>query len=605
MFSLRCLAALACAASLFAAPLAAQTPETGTVVGQVTDSAGGALPGATVSVDGTALSTVTDVAGAYRLVRVPAGAQTLTIRYFGFQPQTASVAVQAGESLRQDVRVDLVPVVGETLTVAAEPILEGQARALNQQKSAINIRNVVAADQIGQFPDLNAAEATQRIPGISIQRDQGEGRYVLIRGTDARLNSTTLNGERIPAPEGDVRNVALDVIPSDLLEAIEVSKALTPDMDGDAIGGTVNLVTKIAPDSPRLGVDAGLGYNDLMDDTGSKGGFIYGLRTPGGLGLLLAGSALKTARGSDNFEAEYDDGDLDTLETRDYTITRERYGATAALDFAPSPRSSWFARGIWNRFDDQEYRRATAYGVGDGEIDRELKDRFETQEIVSVSTGGQSTLGQDLLLEYHVSYGSAGEREPDAVYTTFRQEDVEFDPNVGPDTIDPDNIQANPQNEDLDGFVLDGISVDDNDTSEEDLVGALDLSLPLAGDRLAGGFLKTGIKIRSRTKERDNRTTDYEVEDDVLLADLLDRGFDPGNFLDGRYQVGPHVNPGQARRLISGEGEIDPEEETADYKADERTLAGYLMAELPLGDRLKLVPGCATRPRTSNTRGSG
>lgn len=590
MFSLRFLQAFVCAVCL-AAPLAAQT---GTIAGQVTDSTGGALPGAQVSVEGSPLTAVTDVAGSYRLVRVPAGPQILTVSYFGFQPQTVPVEVPAGESLRQDVRVDLVPVEGETLTVTAEPILEGQARALNQQKNAINIKNVVAADQIGQFPDLNAAEATQRIPGVSIQRDQGEGRYVLIRGTEARLNSTTLNGERIPAPEGDVRNVALDVIPSDLLEAIEVSKALTPDMDGDAIGGTVNLITKIAPDTPRLGLDLGLGYNDLMEDTGYKAGFVYGRRSGGRLGLLLAGSALETDRGSDNFEAEYDDGDLDTLETRDYTITRERYGATAALDYAPSARSSWFARGIWNRFDDQEYRRATIYGVGDGEIDRELKDRFESQEILSLSAGGQSTVGQDLLLEYRVAYGSAGEREPDAYYTTFRQEDVEFDPNVEPDAIDPDNIQANPQNEDVNEYVLDGIAVDDNDTSEEDLVGALDLSLPLTSERLLGGFLKTGLKVRSRTKERDNRTTVFEVEDDLLLADFIDSGFAPGDFLDGRYRLGPHVDPGLARGILSRfdvESEDDPEAEMADYEADEQTLAGYLMAELPLGERLKLVPG--------------
>jgi TonB-dependent receptor len=593
MSPFRCLAAFVCAATLLVAPLTAQTT-TGIVVGQVTDSTGGALPGAQVSVGGTPLAAVTDVAGGYRLARVPAGPQTLTVSYFGFQPQTVEVEIVAGESLRQDVRVDLVPVEGETLTVTSEPILEGQARALNQQKNAINIKNVVAADQIGQFPDLNAAEATQRIPGVSIQRDQGEGRYVLIRGTEARLNSTTLNGERVPAPEGDVRNVALDVIPSDLLEAIEVSKALTPDMDGDAIGGTVNLITKMAPSSPRLGLDLGLGYNDLMEDTGSKAGFVYGRRSGGRLGLLLAGSALEADRGSDNFEAEYDDGDLDTLETRDYTITRERYGATVALDDAPSARSSWFARGIWNRFDDQEYRRSTIYGVGDGEIDRELKDRFESQEILSLSAGGQSTVGQDLLLEYRVAYGSAGEREPDAYYTTFRQEDVELDPNVSPDAIDPDNIQANPRNEDLDEYVLDEIAVDDNDTSEDDLVGALDLSLPLSGERLLGGYLKTGLKMRSRTKERDNRSTVYEAEDDIFLADLVDRGFDPGDFLGGRYPVGPHVDPRQARGLLSRfdlEGEIDPEEETADYEADEQTLAGYLMAELPLGERLKLVPG--------------
>ena len=136
-----------------------------------------------------------------------------------------------------------------------------RARALNQQKTAPNITNVVSADQIGAFPDPNAAEALQRIPGISIQRDQGEGRYVIIRGTEPRLNATLIDGERIPAPEANVRQVALDVIPADLLQAIEVSKALTPDMDADAIGGSVNLVMKEAPDTLRVFGSIGGGYN--------------------------------------------------------------------------------------------------------------------------------------------------------------------------------------------------------------------------------------------------------------------------------------------------------------------------------------------------------
>ena len=159
--------------------------------------------------------------------------------------------------MRQDVQLRLAG-FREDVTVTA-PILEGQARALNQQQNAPNIMNVVSADQIGAFPDPNAAEAVQRVPGVSIQRDQGEGRYVLVRGTEARLNSMMIDGERIPSPEGDIRSVALDVIPADLLESIEVTKALTPDMDGDAIGGAVNLVTRQAPEKRRVFVDLGGG----------------------------------------------------------------------------------------------------------------------------------------------------------------------------------------------------------------------------------------------------------------------------------------------------------------------------------------------------------
>ena len=117
---------------------------------------------------------------------------------------------------------DMTLAYGGEIEVRGSPMLVGQAKALNRQKNAINITNIVASDQIGRFPDKNAAEATQRIPGVSLNRDMGEGRYIIIRGTEARLNSTTVNGERIPSPEAGVRNVALDTIPADLLGSIEV-----------------------------------------------------------------------------------------------------------------------------------------------------------------------------------------------------------------------------------------------------------------------------------------------------------------------------------------------------------------------------------------------
>lgn len=149
--------------------------------------------------------------------------------------------------------------------MTADIIRDAQARALNQRMSAPNITNVVSADQIGSFPDSNAADTTQRIPGVSISKDQGEGRYVLVRGAEARLNSMMIDGERMPSPDPNLRQVALDVVPSDLLQSIEVAKALTPDQDGDAIGGSVNLVMKQAPETLRLFGGIGTGYNQMLD----------------------------------------------------------------------------------------------------------------------------------------------------------------------------------------------------------------------------------------------------------------------------------------------------------------------------------------------------
>src|SRR5690606_30133644 len=112
--------------------------------------------------------------------------------------------------------------------------LRGQARALNQQKSNPNISNIISSDQVGRFPDANIGDALKRVPGITMQNDQGEARNIIIRGLASELNSVTLNGDRIPSAEGDNRKVQMDLIPSDMIASIEVNKTLTPDMDADA-----------------------------------------------------------------------------------------------------------------------------------------------------------------------------------------------------------------------------------------------------------------------------------------------------------------------------------------------------------------------------------
>ena len=185
-------------------PLHAQTPA-GRIVGRVVDAASGApLIGADVVVEGTSLVTATDRTGAFQIVGVPAGEATVVIAYLGHSDERARVTVTAGQPVTVDVK--LAPAgYSEMVQVRAEPIGEGQASALNQQRTALNITNIVSADQIGSFPDPNAAEAASRIPGVSIARDQGEGRYVLVRGTESRLNSMLIDGERIPSPEGDLR----------------------------------------------------------------------------------------------------------------------------------------------------------------------------------------------------------------------------------------------------------------------------------------------------------------------------------------------------------------------------------------------------------------
>jgi TonB-dependent receptor len=571
------------------------TPETGTVVGKVVDINGNPMPGAAVVVIGTSLTAVTDANGGYKILRVPEGRHIFEVSYLGFDPETVEVNVEPRRIIRNDVVLARVVRLQEEVTVVAEPLREGQAKALSQQKNALSIVDVVSSDFIGSFPDSNSAEATQRIPGVSIQRDQGEGRYVLIRGTEARLNAMMLNGEVLPSPEGDIRNVALDVIPSDLLDFISVTKALTPDMDADSIGGAVNLITKTAPEQQRVTMNLGMGYNRISDNSLQNGNFSFGRRfADRKLGLMLGGSYFNTDRGSHNFEVDYDDGYLDDFEKRHYTVNRKRYALAGTMDYQPTLSTKLKLQGMFNQFDDQEYRRRVRDRIGDGEIEREMKDRFESQQIYSLGGIIEQLFSGGIKMEASITYSYAQEDEPDRRDYVFLQEDVEFDPNVTPDSINPANIQTNPQNENYDEYLFDELVVENNLTQERKIIGAANFTFPLAAGDVSALF-KTGGKLSLKRKERDNRADVYEAEDDLFFTDFMDSEWKANDFLDGRYDpFGPFMTIDTSNRLLTDfnlEWEEDVEANLGDYNADENTYAGYGMGVINLGRSLTLLPG--------------
>jgi TonB-dependent receptor len=581
---------------LASAPPAGAQTGTGSITGRVLDSESNPLPGATVEVVGTQITATTDVAGSFVIQRLPVGAQTIRVSYVGYEPLEQQVNVRPGQAVRQEFRLAGTPRFADEVVVVAEPILTGQAKALNQQRTALNIKNIVSADQIGRFPDPNAAEATQRIPGVTLQRDQGEGRYIIIRGANANLNATSIGGVRLPSPESDVRQVALDVIPADILESIEVTKALTPDMEADSIGGAVNLVPKQAPAALRAGGAVGFGYNTISNGGIQQGNVQLGNRWRD-FGLMTNFSSLNTDRGSDNIEPEYDGGELAEIQLRDYTVNRKRVGINLAGDYDYSAAGSFLFSGIWNTFSDQEYRRRRVDVPEDGEIERELKDRYEAQDIYSVAGRGTQLFQNGWQLGYDVAYAYANEDEPDSVNSNYIQEDVVFDPNVTPDSIDPSNINANPRNEDLSRYFFDEISHERSYTRNWNFAARADVSAPFDGDSL-GGLFQFGAKFRREDKLTDVGAVVYESDDDIRLTDAAS-GINTDAvslpFFDGQYGDLNGFQGAEAMRalLASGVlvGEQDLEGETGDFTAIEDTYGVYAMNELYIGNNLMVLPG--------------
>src|SRR5215475_13909945 len=313
--------------------------QTGNVSGSVTESARKlTLTGVSVRVEGHGIQTVTDDSGRYLLQGVRAGAVKLSASYLGMETATQEITVKANATITWDPAL-AVSAQEYSVSISANPDLVGQARALNDQKTSINLVNLVASDQIGSFPDPNAAEAVQRIPGIVVQRDQGEGRYVLIRGTEPRLSATTINGERIGTTENTSRQIPLDTIPADLMGAIEVTKSLTPDMEADSIGGSVNLITKRAPGSRHIALTLGSGFNTLVKNDIKDYNATYGQRLLGNkLGFIASGNFYQNNRGSQDQEPTYNSSlGFTGLDLRDYVLTRTRMGGTWDFDYKINP----------------------------------------------------------------------------------------------------------------------------------------------------------------------------------------------------------------------------------------------------------------------------
>jgi TonB-dependent receptor len=571
----------------------------GTITGKVLGPSDQALANVEITVEGTNLSTVSDMSGVYTLTSVPAGEQTVVFSYLGLQTATKVVTVTAGGTVEQNAQM----AYGELIEVSGSPYMVGQAKALNKQKNAINITNIVSADQMGQFPDKNAAEATQRIPGLTLYRDMGEGRYVLIRGTEPRLNSTTINGERIPSPEAGQRNVALDTIPADLLESIEVSKALTPDMDGDAIGGTVDLVTQRAPEKLRVSGSLGLNLNDLSGETGYNGTFAWGQRfADQKAGLLVSASVSSQDRGTHNIEPEYDDGDLAELQMRAYETSRERVGLTVNYDYRVSDRFNYYLRSIYTNYQDDEQRRAKTEVVEDGEIERALKDRLQESDVLSFTFGGENIVGEGLLIDYHIAHNTAKEQTGNQLTSAFVQEDIIFDPNVSADFIDPNNIFANPLNEDINTFEFDEVEEEHKYSEEEDWVGAINLTKGLHQSADFSGLWKAGVKARLKTKNQNVDVWAWEADDDLVLADFLNDWTPASSFYGGQYDIGGFPDPGLMRALVGSgslESERNLEEDLADFESSEDTFAAYGMVELQFDGKTTILGGVRVEDTTT------
>jgi TonB-dependent receptor len=589
---------IACMSALLS--LSAIAQEAGKLQGLLTDSSQTSyFSGAQITVKELGLSTVSRRDGSFRFTNLPEGQYTLEIKYLGADTLEVPIDIKSGETLAKDFvlageRADL-----ENIIVYGQRA--GQASALNQQRSADSIKSIVSSDAIGQFPDQNAAEALQRLPGLSIERDQGEGRYVGIRGIDPNLNNVTINGLNVPSPDGGARSVALDVIPSELIQTLEVSKSVTPDMDGDAIGGSVEVKSLSAFDKKgtSASVTAQVSHNDLRDEVSPKlSGSLTNVFNDT-FGVAAALSYYDRDFGSDNIESNGDD----EIEQRYYSINRERLGAAVNFDYRPDFNNQYYLRTLYSRFSDDEYRLANTFTFDDddSEVERGSKDRYEEQSILSLTAGAEHQLN-DWLIEYQLGYSKADEDEPNSLYYTFVGEEMDISSDMQgkiPTIVQDASVM------DLSNYELDEIELSQNYAQDTESSFKFDFtrSLEVSGH---SAEIKFGGKYRDRKKTNDAIVSLYDGDfDDV----------DPSEFEAatpdwGLGDFGPGLQKGVMRDYFNQEedslelAELDSEVESngATYSNEEDILAVYLMGKIDIND-LRIVAGLRYEDTDFSTSG--
>jgi TonB-dependent receptor len=580
-----------------------------TIAGRVRDNSGTrSLPGVEVRIAELARTTTTGADGSYRFGDVAPGRYTLTANYVGAEPVERQIEV-AGELVRADIGMG--PETDHSILVIGQRA--NLSSALSRQRASDTIENVLTRDAVGQFPDQNVAEALRRAAGVNILNDQGEGRFVSVRGLDPNLNSASINGARVPAPEADVRSVALDVLPVELIESIRVQKSLTPDMDGDTIGAliAINTTSSLARDKPFVGASLESSYNDLSGESSPKGSVDFS--TPLGERAGIAGgiSYYNRSFSTDNIEmdgwGETDDGVVyaDTAEFRDYDVERQRAGASLSFDFEPSDQTALFARLLRSEFEDREYRGRLTFemdeepvggGSGfarflsdDGEIAvvRDIKDRLETQTISSFVLGGKTFTGP-WTFNYQASRSAAEEKEngsldptafarsfedPGELNVLFDYRDLELPRFMVAGAPAAFVDAAEYEFDQIDRTTL-SLSEDDENTLQLDAIRAL------AVER--GSLeLQFGVKARAREKSYDLELDVFDGFDgDFTLADVLGRETHGMVDIDP-LPSGPAVRSFFEANLSSFEADgVDSgfESAIADYLVEEDVQAAYLLS---------------------------
>ena len=614
----------------------------GTLRGTVSDQSG-PLPYATINIQNTKSKTISGLDGSFS-ISLPAGDYKISISMVGYNSKDTTISIINNKvSLLGNIKLNSANDLQQVLVKGMYSA--GERKAVAMRRNATAIMDVASADAIGKLPDINAAEAVQRIAGVSIDRDQGEGRYVTVRGTPSQWSSTTINGDRMPAAKtsGDLlgnRTVPMDILPAELIQYIQVVKAITPEYEGDAIGGSINFITRTSPEKRTFRIMGAVPYAERPNDQfGYNGSVLYGDRLLNNkLGFLVFGSINQRTYGTDDYEVIYGNQlhNVTTLDVRNYQGTRINKTLNASLDYSLAPGTKFYARGYYTELLDNERNRKTMHY-----FDRATNNAVLRWNVVDYyfknyggETGIESALSSKLSMNARLAWYKswAGYKGPSSAtkdnrgyyYGNWVQsvkydnlvniggKDYKFLKGDGPQGYqgdDPENIQthfsaATPYNPD--NYYLDRFVTSIRNITESDKVAAVDFKYQAMSNLL----LKFGGKFRYKNSKYDYRYQTWVYKTTAAKAYLplwereqfpaknwfpeLNNAYDNlkfdyptvGSFID------PYGIPSVAQNLTYTANDATNSSYAAgNYNAVEKVGAGYVMGEWDLNTELKMVGG--------------
>ena len=612
----------------------------GAIAGTVTDPSGAVLKGAQVSIPAQDINTVSDEQGQFVIKGLASGNYTLTISYVGFATfQKEAVTVGAGQTTNVAAKLEVQSASQDVLVTA--PRAGGEVEAINVERTADNIVQVLPAEVIRSLPNANMADALGRLPSVTLERDEGEGKYVQVRGTEPRLTNTTINGINVPSPEPGVRQIKFDAIPADIVESVQISKTLQANMEGDGIGGSVNLVTKTATERPTISVSSVGGFTPIVNGRGltEEAGTVgqrFGANKK--FGVLIGGSYDWNGRGIDDIEPVPDVATLpggqtvswkDAMDIREYRYFRSRWGLAGGLDYTLGEGSNIYLKGLYSDFHNygdrwvysltdntpifnpgQYSNGITLLGANGCSIDNSGNETctgtasFNTQlrnpdiSVGSLMLGGKHDLTTTWFAwDLSASRGFYG----NAPYTT-----ASFAPPSGPSSCQYDYL--NTSNKYLprwnDGCYTEAYNSSTlalNDLNQS-LGPSSQLNLQAAGTGAKryhilsrSATIEAGGFFRNVHKFSDGYTADYSPSGSTPLTAFPNR-LTNTNYYSGNYNLGYNARVEDVFAFVKENPSMFTFSSTAGQDAQEfdlleKVTAGYVMNTVDLSSRLRLIAG--------------